>query len=107
MSRSSASVDVFHAIADVNRRAILDTVTSGEVAVGAIAASVDLSYSATSQHLEILRKAGLLKRRKDGRRRLYRLNARPLRKVHDWSSHYESFWRRSLDRLRDVLGEVP
>src|SRR5215472_11559815 len=99
MARSASAADVFHAIADANRRTILDTVTGGEASVGTLAARVGLSYSAVSQHLAILSKAGLLSRRKDGRRRLYRLNPKPLRQVHLWTSRYEQFWRSHLDQL--------
>src|SRR5215470_9902009 len=105
MARSSAAADVFHAIADAHRRSLLDAVTGGEASVGALAATVGLSYSAVSQHLAILYKAGLLSRRRDGRQRMYRLNPRPLRKVHIWASRYEQFWRNRLDQLHTVLGE--
>jgi DNA-binding transcriptional ArsR family regulator len=96
---------VFHAIADANRRTLLDRVTAGEASVGTLAAAVGLSYSAVSQHLSILYKAGLLSRRKDGRQRLYRLNPKPLQKVHMWTSRYEEFWRSRLNQLHRVLGE--
>ena len=105
MARSQSAADVFHAIADANRRTLLDRVTAGEASVGTLAATVGLSYSAVSQHLSILYKAGLLSRRKDGRQRLYRLNPKPLRKVHMWTSRYEEFWRGRLDQLHRVLGE--
>ena len=105
MARSASAADVFHAIADVNRRTLLNTVTGGEASVGTLAASVGLSYSAVSQHLAILYKAGLLSRRKEGRQRLYRLNPKPLRKVHIWTSRYEQFWRSRLNKLHSLLGE--
>jgi len=105
MARSASAADVFHAIADANRRTLLDTVTSGEASVGMLAASVGLSYSAVSQHLAILCRTGLLSRRRDGRKRLYRLNPRPLRQVHLWTSRYEQFWRGRIDQLHRVLGE--
>jgi DNA-binding transcriptional ArsR family regulator len=105
VARSSTAADVFHAIADANRRALLDTVIRGEASVGTLASSVGLSYSAASQHLAILHEVGLVTRRKDGRQRIYGLNPRPLRIVHAWTTRYEQFWHGRLDRLHKVLGE--
>jgi len=105
VSRSSASVDVFHAIADTNRRAMLDFLARGEAPVSALVEHAGLSYSAVSQHLAVLLDIGLVRRRQDGRRRLYRLDPKPLREVHEWASHYEKFWRGRLQRLRAVLDE--
>jgi DNA-binding transcriptional ArsR family regulator len=59
MSRSLASADVFHAVADASRREVLDSLAKGEAAVGAIVGEVGLSYSAVSQHLAILLDVGL------------------------------------------------
>ena len=103
MGRTAAAFDVFHAIADVNRRAMLDLLAERPTTVGVLAEHANLSYSATSQHLAILRAAGLVKRRERGRERVYSVNARPLREVFTWSSRYERFWRSRLARLRRVL----
>jgi DNA-binding transcriptional ArsR family regulator len=105
VSRSSASVDVFHAIADINRRAMLDFLARGEAPVGALVEHAGLSYSAVSQHLAVMLDVGLVRRRQEGRQRLYRLDPKPLREVHEWASHYEKFWRGKLQRLRTVLEE--
>jgi DNA-binding transcriptional ArsR family regulator len=105
MARTSSASDVFHAIADANRRALLDEVAAGETSVGDLVARVGLSYSAVSQHLAVLHQAGLVKRRERGRHRLYRLNSAPLRDVHTWVSRHERFWRTRLARLRRVLDE--
>jgi DNA-binding transcriptional ArsR family regulator len=105
MSRSLASADVFHAVADANRRKVLDSLAMGEVTVGAVVGEVGLSYSAVSQHLAILLEAGLVRRRRDGRQRLYRLDAAPLREVARWVSHYDRFWSERLDRLEEFFDE--
>lgn len=105
MARASSASDVFHAVADANRRAILEEVAAGEASVGDLVARVGLSYSAVSQHLAVLYQVGLVKRRERGRHRLYRLNPSPIREVHTWASRYEQFWRTSLVRLRRVLEE--
>ena len=100
MSRSSANADVFQAVAAASRRQVIDRLAKGEASVGALANEVGLSYSAASQHLAILFDVGLVRRRHEGRRRLYRLNATPLRDVARWVSHYERFWSVRLDRLQ-------
>jgi DNA-binding transcriptional ArsR family regulator len=103
MSRQTAAVDVFHAVADSSRRALLDFLSSGEAPVSAMVDHVGLSYSAVSQHLAVLLDAGLVERRQDGRQRFYRLDPEPLREIHDWSAHYTRFWKRKLARLKSVL----
>src|SRR5215831_10276954 len=107
MGRAASSLDVFHAVADANRRALLDFLAEGEAPVGALVDHAGLSYSAVSQHLAILLEVGLVRRRQDGRQRLYRLEPEPLRELHAWSSHYEKFWRQKIGRLHSVLDEEP
>lgn len=103
MPRAAADVDVFHAIADANRRAMLDVLARGETSVGELVEQGSLGYSAVSQHLAVLLRSGLVRRRRDGRQQLYRLEPGPLRAVHEWSRHYERFWRGRLARLRTVI----
>src|SRR5262252_7686926 len=105
MPSAPAAVDVFHAVADGNRRALLDLMVRGESSVGELAGGVGLSYSAASQHLAVLREAGLVADRRRGRHRLYRLTPEPLEEVHAWTSRYEQFWRTRLGRLRRLLDE--
>jgi len=105
VSRVAASSDAFHAIAEGNRRVLLDILRGGEQPVGGLVAATGLSYSLVSQHLQVLLDAGVVARRPDGRRRIYRLDAAPLRVVHDWTAEYEGFWEERLDRLRRRLEE--
>ena len=98
------SEDVFHAIAERNRRVLIDLMEPGPRAVGELVAGCGLSYSATSQHLAILRRAGLVSSRASGRRRLYELHPAALREVHDWSGRYSEFWRARLNALGELLG---
>jgi DNA-binding transcriptional ArsR family regulator len=83
-----AAADVFRAVADPTRRAILDRLIDGDLAVADLADPFDMSQPAVSQHLRILLEAGLVEAEQVGRQRLYRLNARPLQEIFDWSSHY-------------------
>jgi DNA-binding transcriptional ArsR family regulator len=105
VSRPSASEDVFHAIAEGRRRVLIDLMTPGPCAVGELVEASGMSYSATSQHLAILRRAGLVSSEAAGRRRLYRLHPAALREVHDWSARYSAFWRERLGALGDALQE--
>jgi len=98
--------DPFRAVAEANRRALLDALRGGEQPVGDLVDATGLSYPLVSQHLHVLLDAGVVERRPDGRRRLYRLEAGPLRAVHDWTASYERFWSERIDRLRRSL-ETP
>ncbi|HEY7933750.1 MAG TPA: metalloregulator ArsR/SmtB family transcription factor [Solirubrobacteraceae bacterium] len=107
VARPAVSEDVFHAIAEGNRRVLIDLMQPGPCDVGELVAASGMSYSATSQHLAILRRAGLVSSEARGRRRIYRLHPGALREVHDWSARYREFWRGRLDALGDLLGEQP
>jgi len=99
MPRVAASTDPFHAVAEGNRRVLLDVLRDGEQPVGSLVAGTGLSYSLVSQHLQVLLEAGVVARRPEGRQRIYRLEAAPLRVVHDWTAGYERFWQERLERL--------
>lgn len=81
-------MDVFEALADPVRREILDILRSGECEAGGIAARFAISRPAISRHLRVLREAGLVEARLDGRNRLYRINATALAIVDDWIAPY-------------------
>ncbi|HEY8767315.1 MAG TPA: metalloregulator ArsR/SmtB family transcription factor [Dehalococcoidia bacterium] len=105
MSRITANPDAFHAISDGNRRELLDVLRDEERPVGALVEATGLSYSLVSQHLQVLLDAGIVIRRPEGRQRIYRLQAAPLRVVYDWTAAYEQFWKERLGRLRRHLDE--
>jgi DNA-binding transcriptional ArsR family regulator len=107
MSRRQAATDVFSAIADPTRRRLLDRLGRGEHTVLSLASPFAMTLSAVSQHLRLLRAIGLVHVRKAGRERYYSLDARPLRKVSDWISQYERFWRGKLDALGKHLDRNP
>lgn len=94
---------VFQAISDPTRRAVLDALRDGERTVSALLAGQNMTQSALSQHLAILRKAGLVTFRKAGRQRYYALSAEPLRALSRWVAHYERFWDQKLRGLGDYL----
>lgn len=103
MSRARASVDVFHAVADPTRRAILDRLRGGGVAVAELAAGFDMTRPAVSKHLRVLRDADLVREERDGRQRVYSLNPEPLRDVSQWIESYRRFWPANLASLKRYL----
>lgn len=94
---------VFHAIADATRRDLLLLLRDGERSASELAAPFDVTRSAVSQHLGVLLDAGLVERRRDGRRRLYSLRPEPLREVRSWVDVFSEFWDGRLGRLGEYL----
>ena len=86
---TAAVRSVFQAVADPTRRAILDLLARGERSAGELVDPFPISQPAVSQHLRVLREADLVAERREGRRRVYRLNPAGLREVYDWAAHYE------------------
>ena len=103
MHRARANADVFRAIADPTRRAILDRLRAGPANAGALAADFQSSRPAISKHLRVLREARLVVDTRLGRERLYRIDPLPLQRVAGWLEGYRSFWQSSLDRLKRHL----
>ena len=106
MARSSTTSDVFNAIAESNRREILDVLIGGERAVGAIVRDLPLSQPQVSKHLRVLSEVGLVRCRADGRRRLYSLEPGHLRPFQEWLAKYEQALNDRLDRMDDYLKEL-
>jgi DNA-binding transcriptional ArsR family regulator len=94
-------VDGWGALADDTRRAIVSRLAEGPLAVGRLAAELPVSRSAVSQHLKILKDAGLVSDRAAGTRRIYRLNPVAVAALRD---QLDAFWRRALDSYADVAG---
>jgi DNA-binding transcriptional ArsR family regulator len=95
-------VDSLQVVAEPRRRAILHLVWDRELAAGEIAARFDVSFAATSQHLAVLRKAGFVSVRRDGRSRLYRADRKALGPLR---ATLEKMWATSLDRLVTLIEE--
>src|SRR5579862_9243836 len=98
MATDSAG-EAFSALADPTRRAVLDLLRQGSMPAGQIAREFPLSRPAISKHLRLLRRARLVRVRRDGRQRIFELNAQPLQSVDAWLSHYRVFWQSQLSSL--------
>jgi DNA-binding transcriptional ArsR family regulator len=106
MARAATTADAFNAVAEPRRRQILDLLAEGERPVGDLVQRLGLAQPQVSKHLRVLREVDLVHVRDAGRQRLYRLNAGPLREIHDWLSRYERVWNERLDLLDDVIDEL-
>ncbi|HEX6309538.1 MAG TPA: metalloregulator ArsR/SmtB family transcription factor [Longimicrobiales bacterium] len=97
---------VFQALADPSRRGIFEALTHGEAAVKDLTARFDISQPAVSQHLAVLKDAGLVNGRREGRLVYYRVTPRGLRPLIDWIAHYRAFWLEHVDRLEQLLEKM-
>ncbi|TCO53108.1 ArsR/SmtB family transcription factor [Actinocrispum wychmicini] len=97
--------EVFAALASPVRRDVLRILLDGPRPVQELADHFDMRRPSLSEHLKVLKDAGLVSERKEGRFRYYSLEPEPLRQVSDWLTPYERFWRAKLAKLRDLLDE--
>ncbi|MCA9594110.1 MAG: helix-turn-helix transcriptional regulator [Myxococcales bacterium] len=102
----SENSDVFRALADPTRRAILEQLALGETTVKDLTARFSVSQPAVSQHLAALRRAGLVSERRAGRFAHYRANPEGLRPLVEWIDHFRSFWPERIRRLEGLLQEM-
>src|SRR4051812_37099068 len=101
MARAATTSDVFNAIAEPRRRDIIDLLAAGEErAVGDLVRSLRLPQPAVSKHLNVLRRVRVVSVNRRGRQRMYRLNAKELKPVHDWVKNYERFWSHQIQRIK-------
>jgi DNA-binding transcriptional ArsR family regulator len=102
MPRAATTTDVFNAIAEPRRREIIDALLDGkDHAVGEVVDTLRMSQPAVSKHLGVLRKVGIVSVTRQGQLRLYRLNPKELKPVHDWVKTYERFWTHQLGRIKE------
>jgi DNA-binding transcriptional ArsR family regulator len=99
----SPSDDVFRALADPTRRAILELLRDSALSASELSEPFDISQPGMSQHLRVLRDAGLVRVAVVGRQRYYALDPRPLRQIERWIHRYRRFWERKLDHLGEFL----
>ncbi|MEP7025538.1 MAG: metalloregulator ArsR/SmtB family transcription factor [Actinomycetota bacterium] len=99
--------DRFGALADPTRRHLLERLAARDLAVSELMSGLDMSQPAVSQHLRVLREAGLVTARRDGRHRYYQLRPAALVELRDWIEELERFWQDRLGALGDYLRDAP
>jgi DNA-binding transcriptional ArsR family regulator len=106
MARVATTADAFNAVAEPRRRQILDVLAGGERPVNDLVEKLGVAQPLVSKHLRVLREVGLVDVRDEGRQRIYRLDGRSLKPIHDWVKNYERSWTQRFDRLDVVLEEL-
>src|ERR671918_3024058 len=106
MARAATTADAFNAVAEPRRRQILDLLAGGERPVNEVVHLLGLAQPHVSKHLRVLREVGAVEVREDGRQRLYRLNGRALKPIHDWVKRYERSWSERFEALDAVLNDL-
>jgi DNA-binding transcriptional ArsR family regulator len=100
MARAATRSDVFNAVAEPQRRIILQLLASEERPVGDLVRMLRVTQPSVSKHLRVLRDVGLVEARREGRNILYRTNASGLRPLHEWAGAFEQHWRHQLGRIK-------
>jgi len=98
-------MDTFTALADPTRRQIIESLAVGDASFGELADQFEMSRPAVSQHLKVLRDAGIVTARADAQRRIYSLTDESFDEVEEWLGRVREFWSQRLDRLEELLGE--
>jgi DNA-binding transcriptional ArsR family regulator len=106
MARAATTTDAFNAVAEPRRRQILDLLAQGERPVNDLVELLGLAQPQVSKHLRVLREVDLVHVRDEGRQRMYRLNAGPLKPIYDWLARYEQAWMERFELMDKVLAEL-
>jgi DNA-binding transcriptional ArsR family regulator len=101
VARAATTSDVFSAIAEPQRRAILEVLAGEERSVNEVVNALGLAQPSISKHLRVLREVGLVHSRRDGRQVWYRTNAHAIRPLYEWAGTFERFWSQQLRRIKE------
>lgn len=93
----------FHALADPTRRGMLGSLALGDKSIGELGKPFSMSFAGAAKHVKVLENAGLIRRRKEGRRQICALEAKPLEEAERWLSQWEKFWTVRIDRLEALI----
>ncbi|CAN7493869.1 ArsR/SmtB family transcription factor [Mesorhizobium caraganae] len=98
--------EIFRALADPTRRAVYERLAGGEMSVSELRTGMSVSQPAVSQHLAVLRSAGLVSERRSGRNAYYRADPQGLDPLLGWIERYRAFWPERIERLKAVLKDM-
>ena len=103
MPRAQSHTDVFLAVSDPTRRAILDRLRRGSAPVNELVSGFRVSRPAISRHLRVLRSARLVREKREGRQRIYQLEPERIEEVASWAAEYRRFWQHNITSLKRHL----
>jgi DNA-binding transcriptional ArsR family regulator len=106
MARARTTFDPFNAVAEPKRRKVLEAIGNKELPVNAIVDLLGWPQPMISKHLGVLKKVGLVRERRVGRQRFYRVNAEQLKPIYVWTQHFQELWDAKFDRLDAYLKEL-
>src|SRR5262245_54855581 len=106
MARTPTTHDPFNAVAEPKRRQIVEVLGPAERSVNELVEALEWPQPMVSKHLAVLKKVGLVRERREGRQRLYRVDMEKLKPIHDWVTPFERFWGESFERLDEVLQDI-
>ncbi|MCA9839298.1 MAG: winged helix-turn-helix transcriptional regulator [Trueperaceae bacterium] len=106
MARLPTTADAYNAIAEPQRRKIISVLADGEKSVGELVEVLELNQPQISKHLKVLKEVDLVIMRKDGKQRIYSLNADNLKPIYDWLSDFAHLWTERFDRLESYLATL-
>jgi DNA-binding transcriptional ArsR family regulator len=106
MARLKTTHDVFSAIGEPKRRAIIEQLILREMTVNELVDSAEWSQPSVSKHLSVLKKVKIVSERKEGRFRYYRIQPEELRPIQEWIHHFEKYWGSTLDQLDNYLDQI-
>ncbi len=95
----------FHALADPTRRGMLASLALGEKSIGELGEPFRMTFAGAAKHVKVLENAGLIERRRAGRRQICTLKAKPLEEAERWLRQWEKFWTARLDRLEAAIAQ--
>ena len=106
MARTPTTHDPFNAVAEPNRRKVLEVLDTQVLSVNELVDLLGWNQPSVSKHLGVLKQVGLVSERRVGRQRMYRVNAERLRPIYDWVAPFERIWTERFERLDEVLQEM-
>ena len=106
MARAKTTMDVFNAVAEPKRRALIETLADREMSVSEIVDATTWAQPSVSKHLAVLKQVGVVTERQEGRCRIYRIRPERLRPIHEWVCQFEKYWGGALDQLEHYLETI-